>query len=301
MSQYSGPLVLIAKLEPITAVPVLEMRDSLSIFKNLKGPHAWTGRFRGSPSKWTNNDGDAVANVISAAISNPVERPFDPAKLAMVPPILRTSAGTSVVIPEDEESLPLEQPPIRERVESSEELVTEFRAHTEIQWLLLKLGSDMGLDVWVARNDRSQSYRGQTFQSLPRLLQKLPVQFDDATNRTIELIDVLWLRGNAIEAAFEIESTTSIFSGLLRMADLITMQPNINIPLYIVAPSERRNKVIAEVNRPTFARLSPSMSEMCRFISFEELKKELAAAQYLVQFLKPEFVESFSESCVIGD
>jgi hypothetical protein len=48
----------------------------------------------------------------------------------------------------------------------------------------------------------------------------LPLQFDEATNRTIELIDVLWLQGNAIVAAFEIESTTSIYSGLLRMADL---------------------------------------------------------------------------------
>jgi hypothetical protein len=64
----------------------------------------------------------------------------------------------------------------------------------------------------------------------------LPLQFDEVTNRTIELIDVLWLRGNAIVAAFEIESTTSIYSGLLRMSDLITTQPNLNIPLYLVAP-----------------------------------------------------------------
>jgi hypothetical protein len=28
--------------------------------------------------------------------------------------------------------------------------------HTEMQWLLLKLGSDMGLDVWVARNDKNK-------------------------------------------------------------------------------------------------------------------------------------------------
>ena len=33
-----------------------------------------------------------------------------------------------------------------------------------------------------------------------------PKQFDPVTNRTIELIDVLWLDGNSIEAAFEIES-----------------------------------------------------------------------------------------------
>jgi hypothetical protein len=47
------------------------------------------------------------------------------------------------------------------------------------------------------------------------------------------MIDVLWLDGNAIVAAFEIESTTSIYSGLLRMSDLLAMQPNLNIPLFL--------------------------------------------------------------------
>src|SRR5258708_4902985 len=47
------------------------------------------------------------------------------------------------------------------------------------------------------------------------MLDVLPTQFNDATNRTIELIDVLWLESNTILAAFEIEATTSIYSGLL--------------------------------------------------------------------------------------
>jgi len=85
------------------------------------------------------------------------------------------------------------------------------------------------------------------------------------------------------------------------MSDLITMQPNLKIPLYILAPDERRAKVLIEVNRPTFARLSPPMSEMCRFISFEELRTQLEAAEKLVQFLKPQFLDAFSESCVIED
>jgi hypothetical protein len=116
-------------------------------------------------------------------------------------------------------------------LEPEPESVPKDSAHSEIQWLLLKLGNDMGLDVWVARNDRGRAYQGKSFSDLPRLRNELPLKFDPVTNRTIELIDVLWLKSTAIVAAFEIESTTSIYSGLLRMADLIALQPNLNIPL----------------------------------------------------------------------
>jgi hypothetical protein len=82
---------------------------------------------------------------------------------------------------------------------------------------------------------------------------------------------------------------------------LITMQPNLNIPLYIVAPNERRDKVVSEINRPTFAKLSPPMAEICRFISFEELRNQLSAVSNVLQYLKPEFLDSFSEGCQIED
>ena len=68
-------------------------------------------------------------------------------------------------------------------------------------------------------------------------------QFNEATNRTIELIDVLWLRGNTIVAAFEVDATTSVYSGLLRMSDLLALQPNLDVNTFLVAPDERRDKV----------------------------------------------------------
>ena len=194
-------------------------------------------------------------------------------------------------------------------VPKEEEFTTEKRIskkeatdHTKIQWHLLKLGNDMGLDIWVAKNDRNREVLGQHFTDLPRLLKELPLTFDDATNRTIELIDVLWLKKNSIVAAFEIESTTSIYSGLLRMADLISMQPNINIPLYLVAPDDRRDKVVSEVNRPVFANLSPAMCEICRYISFSALKEQVSEIVSVVKYLKPEFLDEISEICEIdGD
>lgn len=221
------------------------------------------------------------------AVDSPVVRPIDPEKLKYRPKALKAKIGL-VTVPELE--VPADQ-------ESDTEVAKEPPAHTEIQWLLLRLGSDMGFSVWVARNDKNRSFDGHRFSELPALASSLPRQFDDATNRTIELIDVLWLDRNSIVAAFEIESTTSIYSGLLRMSDLVAMQPNLNIPLFLVAPEERRGKVFNEVNRPTFSRLDPRLAEICRYISFDALRERLGRVKDFVRFLKPDFLEELSEAC----
>lgn len=271
----------VVTLTPETAVPVVDLRDELSIFRDMKSPLAWTGHVRGSPQRWKGSDGEAIVRAIEDAKRSPVVRPIDNAKPSRRPRAVPAEIGP-VTVPEGEES------PAEAR---------EATAHEEIQWLLLKLGNDMGLDVWVARNDRSRKVNGQRFSDLAKLRKSLPLQFDEATNRTIALIDVLWLRGNAIVAAFEIESTTSIYSGLLRMSDLVAMQPNINIPLYIVAPSERRDKVIEEVNRPTFSRLSPPLNEICQFIAFDVLRERAEQVAPYVRYLNPDVVNEWAESC----
>jgi predicted RNA-binding protein len=273
------------QLSPETAVPVHQLRDRLSIFQNLSNPNAWTGHLRGSPTKWKATDGEIVVEALEEATKNPVTRPVDKAKLGRRPKAIQSKIGP-VTVPDVEPS------------ESEPQLIgKEVRAHTEIQWLLLKLGSDMGLSVWVARNDRSLGIGSKKFADLAGLKKELPLQFDEVTNRTIENIDVLWLSGNAIVAAFEIESTTSVYSGLLRMSDLISMQPNINIPLYLVAPDERRDKVINEVNRATFSRLSPPLNQICRYLSFSTLREQIPQVASVMRYLKPEVLEEWSEPC----
>ena len=44
----------------------------------------------------------------------------------------------------------------------------------------------------------------------------------------------------SIVKAFEVGHTTAIYSGLLRMSDLLSLLPNFNINLHIVAPEEKR-------------------------------------------------------------
>jgi hypothetical protein len=287
------------------------LRDKLSVFKKIEGlDRRNLGHFlRRSPAKWAQDDGQVVADAIMNALSNPVSRPADKARLARRPSLFRAKRLGTVTVPDAQAASDSADGSVSDSsandvipstAATEREPESEIREHTETQWLLLKMGNDMGLDIWVARNDRGRSYAGHRFADLPRIKQSLPAQFDDATNRTIEHIDVLWLRGNAIVAAFEIESTTSIYSGLLRMSDLISMQPNLNIRLYIVAPDARRNKVLEEVNRPTFSRLHPPLSSMCRLISISAIRKRLAELGGTIRYLKPEFVEDeLSESCEI--
>ncbi|MBI5779946.1 MAG: EVE domain-containing protein [Planctomycetes bacterium] len=275
---------IVTSLTPETAIPIEMLRDRLSIFKNLTHPSAWTYPFLISPYKLNAKDGEAIVNAILKAQKNPVLRPLPKGKPPLGPKRVQTKIGP-VTVPGPEEVT---------------EYSKESSIHDEIQWQLLKIGNDMGLDVWVARNDRNKEVQGHRFTDLTHLKEKLPVQFDEATNRTIELIDVLWLKGNAITAAFEIESTTSIYSGLLRMSDLIAMHPNVSIPLYIVVPEERRNKVFTEVNRPTFSRLSPPLSQICKLITFSTLQERIKQIEPYIDCIKPlEFLDKLSESCEV--
>jgi EVE domain len=164
---------VIAALAPETAVPIFELKEQLSIFQNLKSPGAWTGHVRGSPARWKPSDGEAVVYAVMEAVEKPVKRPVDASKLARRPKALRAK-GKSYTVPEKDTAEQVQ----RVKEAHTKEPSTELTAHTEIQWLLLKLGSDMGLDVWVARNDRGREVHGHRFSNIPRLKKSLPLQFE---------------------------------------------------------------------------------------------------------------------------
>lgn len=145
--------------------------------------------------------------------------------------------------------------------------------HTHVQWMLAKIGRKLGCKVWIARNDRSRVWNGETLGSLS--IDSLPaLGMGGTSQRIIELIDVVWLRaGKQVSAAFEVECTTSIYSGLLRMSDLGALSPNLNFPFYIVAPKSRIDKVRKELSRPTFQMLE--LHNRCGYFSSEALEKEV--------------------------
>jgi len=141
--------------------------------------------------------------------------------------------------------------------------------HTHVQWVLARLGKKLGCRVWVAANDHAKSWQGRPLGELS--VRRLPsLGLSAASQGVVSLIDVVWLRGaNEVAAAFEIEHTTSVYSGLLRLADLAALSPNLRFPLYIVAPRARLEKVRRELARPSLRALG--LHERCAFLSAESL------------------------------
>jgi hypothetical protein len=147
--------------------------------------------------------------------------------------------------------------------------------HTEVQGILSELGQKLGCKVWIAANDHNKLWKGQRLKSLS--LTSLPnLNMGDDAQKIINLIDVIWLKGGKqVVAAFEVESTTSIFSGLLRMSDLVTTCPNLNIPCYIVVPQSRESLVVKQLSRPTFQSLD--LNSTCGFFTIETLRNDIPA------------------------
>jgi len=283
---YRFRVEVVYKLAPENAIHIFDLKDKLNLFKKSKASKGWSGLFRGSPAKFDPQDGATITEAIKEAVETPITREYDKRKYWLRPPKTYKSDKVGVVtIPEEETTEEAEVKP--ENYQDT---------HEKIQWLLLKLGSDMGLDVWVARNDRNKAYNGKPFREIPHMRQDLPRQFDEATNQIIELIDVLWLQGDAINAAFEVEHTSAIYSGLLRMSDLVWMQPNIRLNLFLVAPDERREKVKSEINRPTFKKTKPPLPKLCRFLAYSRLKEEVDKIGDRMKYMKPEFLEEIAES-----
>ena len=72
---------------------------------------------------------------------------------------------------------------------------------------------------------------------------------------SIRLIDVLWFVAGTeqVAAAFEVEHSTSIYSGIIRLLDLAMGVSNAIGPhMFLVAPDAREEEVRAQLLRPAF-------------------------------------------------
>ncbi|MCM2332337.1 MAG: type II restriction endonuclease [Anaeromyxobacteraceae bacterium] len=147
--------------------------------------------------------------------------------------------------------------------------------HTTVQGWLRDLGRALGFDVWVASNDKGRPYASGWLGD--GCLPELPAGLAAAPGaEAIGLIDVLWVdRSTArVEAAFEVEHSTSIHSGIVRMLDLALTQVEGLRGIFLVAPDAREGDVRKQVSRPAFRSIADLR---VRWLSYGELERHREA------------------------
>ena len=153
--------------------------------------------------------------------------------------------------------------------------------HTQVQGWLRDLGIALGYAVWIAANDRARPYAGG------RLDAGCASSLSAGHSETVRLIDVLWLTlgSGRIVAAFEVEHTTSIYSGIVRMLDLALGAPEHTAErYYLVAPDAREADVRAQFSRPAFSRVRDLD---LRYLPYGELERHREAIARFGSGLKP--------------
>jgi hypothetical protein len=277
----NDPFVVRFRVRPILwldiekGIPIHEdvIWAGLSFTRGLeKGSIGWTGKVRGSLTRLDDNDGNFLAEKLNAQAAHGRIYPLSEqeARKLTMHTVNRPDKVVTVSVPEEVGTL------------EAAELIPEVetRESIRIQSLIATVGARMGMSIWIPRSDRGGVLKEWKNQGND-LLERLPLNYDDTTLRTIEQIDVLWLKGRSIIRAFEVEHTTSVYSGILRMADLLALQPNMDIKLHIVAPDAKREKVFQEIRRPVFALLERGpLADSCTYLSYDSLR-ELAAQKHL--------------------
>ena len=193
------------------------------------------------------------------------------------------------VISEDEKVKLLKQYDRRHKVVLSEK--HEEDLHTEMQYHLLKIGKALGYDPIAATNDRGKCHDEINFSFIS--LNKFPeLSVDKETLNTIQLIDIIWFEkgSNKVVCAFEVEKSTSIYSGILRLTDLAVSFVDHGTSLFIIIPNSREKDVVLQLSRPSiknnnvkikyilFSDLREHCDPLCKFGENHKILEKIAKA-----------------------
>lgn len=248
--------------------------------------------FQGSGIALPEDVGEGLVRLIEDWAQSPTERTLTSRQIDY-------RAGERVQTPTGTVSIPVDEEDDDEPVDLTpgDPVAANVSDHTRAQRKILELGRALGFVPWVTPDDQSKAIddAGRTLADLKGVTTELPEQFNDATNRTIRHIDAMWLRRSRIEAAFEIENSTSIYSGILRMADLLALQPNIDVPLYIVVPDTRRDKALDELQRPVFVNMQRPLHLSCRVLTYDALDELADLATRAGGALRIDVIDRYAE------
>jgi 16S rRNA G966 N2-methylase RsmD len=131
-----------------------------------------------------------------------------------------------------------------------EEIRMHLSWHSELIAVLAKIGAARGYKIWIGQREQRETVSGliETIKLRDLVTAKI-TSLDGVKNlRPVLDMDLLWLDGNEVVRAFEVECTTTMTSGLQRGSNLPA-----SVPKTMVIPEERENDFERKMKSPLFS------------------------------------------------
>jgi hypothetical protein len=163
----------------------------------------------------------------------------------------------------------------------------ETRLHTKAQYLLVEIGNLLGYDTYVPPEDFNKKINGITLGEKV-IMKDIPPFTNPRLIDKVKHIDVIWFREEFPEFCFEVEDSTDVTKGLLRLYQI----RQLNAKLIIVGPKDRLRKFEKEINNDPFY----FIKDKYRFISYEELENFFKTTVNFVNMKNKLFFDENSKS-----
>lgn len=152
--------------------------------------------------------------------------------------------------------------------------LSDIDSHSNAEGALLELGNLLGFDTYVTADDRNKEFRGKLL-SKTATLQEMPEDcIPPGIKNTVRHIDVIWFEEKFPRYCIEVEHSTDITHGLLRLYRLKELKTS----FMVVAPTGAQDKFEREVKKAPF----DSIRDSFRFNSYDDLTRFLAVAREFV-------------------
>jgi len=134
-----------------------------------------------------------------------------------------------------------------------EEIRLSLTRHSELIVLLAKIGEARGHKIWIGQREQRETVSGLVEEiKLRDLVTAKPAALNSLNGvknlRPVLDMDLLWLDGNDVVRAFEVECTTTMTSGLQRGSNLPP-----GVPKTMVIPEEREKDFERKMKSPLFS------------------------------------------------
>lgn len=157
---------------------------------------------------------------------------------------------------------------IKEEREEIEGELPDYRQHLLLQYQIAEWGLKNGYRVHIAINDKNKIK-----EKLPKILDEIPKFHNEDVVEIAKRIDVLFFEKerNILTHAFEVEHTSAIYSGLLRLNDIAESYPSDKVKFFIISSDSNRERFYQQLDRPSFSLLR---KYNCEFLNYKEVNEE---------------------------